>query len=165
MKKLSFVTVIFVFLLFVSNGIQGQTGTTNLDQLKLSALFPGTWQTIVGKDSIEITESQQFGKSFVEQVYLVINNNKSLSYVNSFCFTHNQGKFLGFINFSNGYYITWIGSFVTEKKFNVDFVQNFNPESDLGKLEMDFGIPDKITMTQFNSGGIKTGEYTAIKVK
>jgi hypothetical protein len=165
MKKPCFKAVIFVSLLVLSEGLRAQTVNSDLDQLKLSQLFPGSWQTVVGKDSIEVTESQQFGKSFVEQVYLVINDKKSLSYVNSFCFIPKQKKFLGFINFSNGYYITWIGSFVTEKKFSVNFLQNFNPESDLGKLEMDFEIPDKITMTQFSPEGIITGENTANKVK
>jgi hypothetical protein len=44
MKKLSFVTVILVFLLTISNRIQAQTTQTQLDQLKLMEKFVGTWQ-------------------------------------------------------------------------------------------------------------------------
>jgi hypothetical protein len=32
----------------------------------------------------------------------------------------------------------WVGSFVTDEKFSVNLVRNFNPESSVGKMEINF---------------------------
>jgi hypothetical protein len=165
MKTLFLTTMMVVFLLICSNGIHAQTVTPNLDQLKLGQGFLGTWQQTVGKDSVEILETQQHGNAFIENVYLVINGKKSLSYINNYCFPSEEGKYKGFVVWTNGGYLTWIGSFVTEKKFSVSFVQNFNPESSFGKMEIVFDTPTTNTVTQFNSEGVKTLEFKSSKVK
>ena len=132
MKKIVLTTVFFIFLVLISNGIQAQNAASNLDQLKLGQRFVGTWQQDVRKDSIEILENQQYGSAFVENIYLIINGKTSLSYINNYCFPSEEGKYKGFFVWTNGGYLTWIGSFVTEEKFSVNFVKNFNPESSVG---------------------------------
>jgi len=52
MKKLGLTTVIFVFLLFLFDGIQGQTTQTQLDQIDLMKQFLGTWQWERTKDTV-----------------------------------------------------------------------------------------------------------------
>ena len=164
MKKLCLTIAIAVFLLICLNGIQAQTVTTTLDQLKLGQQFLGTWQTVISKDTIEVTESQQYGNAFIEIVYLVINGKKSYNYINSFCLSSKEGIYKGFVAWANGNYFTWIGSFVTEKKFSVNFVQNFNPEIAYGRMEIEFETPTLIKLITFNSEGIKTAENKSSKV-
>jgi hypothetical protein len=138
LEKIVLKTVFFIFLLFISNGIQAQNAASNLAQLKLRQRFVGTWQQDVSKDSIEILENQQYGNALVENRYLIINGKKSLSYINYYCFPSEEGKYKSFFVWRNGSYLTWIDSFVTEEKFSVNFVKNFNPESSVGKMEIDF---------------------------
>lgn len=165
MKKLCLTFVISLSLLLISTGMQGQMTLTQLDQLKLGQQFMGTWQNVLNKDTIEVTESQQYGYTFVENVYLVINGKRSFNYINNFCLSPKEGKYKGFVTWSNGSSITWIGIFVTEKKFVVNFVQNFNPETNLGRMELNYETPTTLTLTQYNSDGIKTFESKAKKVK
>jgi hypothetical protein len=61
MEKIVLKTVFFMFLLFISKGIQVQNAASNLSQLKLGQRFVGTWQQDVRKDSIEIPGNQQYG--------------------------------------------------------------------------------------------------------
>ena len=60
----------FVFLLICSTGIQAQTAKSNIDQVKLMQWALGTWKAKVGKDSVQVMESQLYGKSFIQNVYL-----------------------------------------------------------------------------------------------
>jgi hypothetical protein len=51
MKKLCLTTVVFVFLMFISNVIQAQSTQTKLNQVELAKQFLGTWQGNTGKDT------------------------------------------------------------------------------------------------------------------
>ena len=113
---------------------------------------------MINKDSTEVIEAQQYGNVFIENVFLVINGKRSLTYVNNYCFPANGEKFKGFVTWTNGVCFTWIGSFITEKKFTASFVRNFNPESSFGKMDIDFDSPATYTVTQYNSEGVKTSE-------
>ena len=57
------------------------------------------------------------------------------------------------------------GSFTTEKKLCYDFVQNFNPEKIISKVENVMETPTNYTATFFNLDGTKRGEYKWTKVK
>ncbi len=166
MKRLCLSAVIGVFLVFMNNGMQGQTTQTKLDQLKLAQLFfVGTWQRDIGKDTTEVAESQQYGNAFIENVYIVVNGKKSLSYAVNYGFSVKTGKFRGFNLYLSGGYETWIGQFTTENKFSADFVQNFNPEIVRRRIEMVFDTPTSMTVSAFNSEGVKVGEAKNNKVK
>ena len=52
MKKIASTNLLFVFLLFLFNGIQAQTPQPKPDQLKLIQQFIGTWQSEIGKDRL-----------------------------------------------------------------------------------------------------------------
>jgi hypothetical protein len=73
--------------------------------------------------------------------------------------------FKGFNLNASGDYSTWIGLWTTEKKFNIDGVQNFRPETVFGKAELFYETPTKMTFTNFNLEGKNTGEYVFNKVK
>ena len=164
-KAFFLTTLLFAFLLTCPNGIQAQAAKSNLDPVKLQQQFLGTWQSNVGKDTVEVWEIQQYGKSIIHNASLVIKGKKSPSYVGNISIDSKEGNVKGFnLNF-NGDYVTWIGSWTTEKKFSIDGVQNFNPETVWGKVEILFESPIKITMINFNKDGVKTGEFEFNKVK
>ncbi len=158
MKTFSLTTIIVVFLLVFSNGIHAQVTTSNLDQIKLMQQAIGTWQGDVGKDTVEVQETQQYGKAFTTTVYLIIKGKKSPFYINNYSFDSKEGNFKGFTLWPNGDYGTWIGLFTTEKKLSVDVVQNFNPKAVNFKIEILYEPPSKTIWTSFNTDGTKTGE-------
>jgi hypothetical protein len=166
MKTFCFTTVIAVFLLCCFNGVQAQNVTQKLDQLKLAkAFFAGTWQHVISKDSLEISETQQYDKAFVSNNYLIVNGKKSLRSTDSYFFSSEEGKFKGFWLWPNGDNVTWIGSFTTEKKFSFILVQDFNPEKIISKVEAILETPANYSATFFTPDGTKAGEYKWTKVK
>lgn len=165
MKKLFSITMVAVCLLLFTNAIQAQTTQTKLDQVKLMLQALGTWQGNVGKDTVQVRETKQYGKSYISNVSLDIKGIKSPSYISNFIFDSKESNFKGFILYANGSYRTFIGLWTTEKKLSINFVQDFKPEPVYGKVEFLLETPAKITVTSFNSDGIKTLEYKLNKVK
>jgi hypothetical protein len=167
MKTKTFIltSIMFVFLLMCSTGIHAQTAKSNLDQFKLMQQALGTWEANVGIDTIQVRETQQYGKAFTVNVYYNIKGTKSPYYIANYCFDLKEGKFKGFTLYANGEYVTWIGLYTTEKKLSLDIVQNFKPETVLRKIEIVNETPTKMTWTTFSTDGKKTGEFKYNKVK
>ena len=166
MKKFCLITTIAVFLLLtISNGIQGQTVTTNLNQPKLMLQFLGKWQANVGKDTVEVWDCQVYGKAYTSNVYQVTKGHKTPLYTNNISYSPKEGKFSGFQLTADGGYGTWIGSFASEKKFEGIMVKNFNPEPVYGKFEIIFKNLNEFTYFIYNTQGVKTVELQYVKVK
>jgi hypothetical protein len=166
MKKLCLTTTIAVFLLLsITDGIQGQNVTSNLDQPKLMLQFLGKWQANVGKDTVEVWQCQVYGKAYISNVYRVIKGQKYPLYTNNISYGPKEGKFKGFQLTTDGGYGTWIGSFTSEKKLEGIMVQNFNPEPINGKFEITFKNLNEFTWVSSNAQGVKTGELAYVKVK
>jgi hypothetical protein len=163
MKKLSLTTLIFVFLLFLSNGIQGQT--KQLNQLELQKKFLGTWQGNIGKDTVEVWEGRPYGNTTIINVARVIKGKKTPHYVNNLGFDSKADKFKGYTLWPDGNYGTWIGFYSSEKKFLVDLVDNFNPEKVTFKCEMVYTNPKEGIWTGYNTDGVKMWEVKFLKVK
>jgi hypothetical protein len=164
MKKLSLTAAIFVFILFLSDEMHGQTVASNLDQLKLMEQFLGTWQLLTGSDTV-IVEILKYGKAFVENDYSIKNGKKEWGSIWTYGFSPDEGKFKIFAVMSTGDYLTIIASFTTEKKWVQEIVQNFNPEKVIQRGEFVFDTPSTATAASFNSAGVKTEEYKLTKIK
>jgi len=160
-----YAVAITVFFFVISDGIQAQISPTSLDQIKLMQQYVGSWQANIAKDTSEVWDTQQYGKAFIINVYQVIKSQKVPLYINNICFDSKAGNFKGFIVWRDGSYSTWIGSFVNEKKFNGEMVQNFNPGTAYVKLENVFDNSKAWTWSQYNAEGLKILEYKFIKVK
>ena len=166
MKKIVATNVLFVFLLFIFNGIQAQTQQPKPDQLKLMQQFIGTWQGEIGKDSAMVIEMQQYGKSIIETDYLVVKGKKEVDSKWSYGYSPETGKFKFFAVYPNGSCQTWLGSFTSEKKWEQQMVQDFNPEKVLMKSELNFITPDSFTGFQMKPTGEKIGkEFKATRIK
>jgi hypothetical protein len=167
MKTKTFVltALMFVFLLIDFTGIHAQTAKPSLDQFKLMQQGLGSWEATVGKDSVLVRETQQYGKSFIQNAYYKIKGKKTPYYTNNFCIDSKEGNIKGFTLYADGRYGTWIALWTTEKKFHADIVQNFKPETVLYKVENVFETPTKMIWTNFNADGTIAGESIYNKVK
>ena len=165
MKQICLTIAVVVFMMIISSEINAQNTTSTLDQIKLMQQYVGTWQAKTGKDTLELWEFHQYGKSFIINVSQVVNKQKTSLYINNIAFSSKEGKFKGFALWPNGSYSTWIGAYTSDKIFSGDMVQNFNPETAYIKLQNVVKNPNEWTWTQINKEGKKILEYKFIKVK
>jgi hypothetical protein len=166
MKKIVFTNFLFVFLMFLFNGIQAQTQQPKLDQLKLIQQFIGTWKMEINTDSVYIFEMEPLGKSIIETDYLVVNGKKEYDSKWTYGYSTETEQFKLFAVYPNGKYQTWIGSFTSEKKWVQQMVQDFNPEMVLMKAEFNFNTPDSYSAFQLKPSGEKISkEYKATRIK
>lgn len=165
MKKLCFKALIAVFLLFLSNGIQGQTAQTKLNQLELAKQFLGTWQTNLGKDTVEMWEGKLYGNAVVVNVYMVIKGTRSELYISNFGYDNTEGKLKGYNLMPNAGFNTWVGIFTTDKIIKIDGLDSFKPQILYWKADFEFKTPAEVIVRNYNPEGVKTGEWTFKKVK
>jgi hypothetical protein len=165
MKKLSSTTLIFVFLLFISIGIQAQTTQAKLNQVELVKQFLGTWQANIGKDTVQMWEGKPYGKALIVDVYMVIKGIKSDSYLSCFGYDDRDDKLKGYNLFLNSNFGTWIGVFITDKMLKIDGLDSFKPEIIWWKAEFEFKTTTEAIVRNFSPEGVKTGEWTFKKVK
>jgi len=164
-KAFFLTTTMFVFLLICSTGTQAQTAKSNLDQVKLAQQTLGTWEATVDKDTVIVREHQEYGKGFITTVYYNIKGKKTPYYITTYCFDSKDGKFKGSSLFANGNFNTLIGLWTTEKKFSLDVVQNFKPETVSAKVDYVYETPTSLIQTLFSATGVKTRERNYKKVK
>ena len=165
MKPLRLTAVIFVFLLFVYNGVQGQTPQPQIDPLKLMQQYAGTWQLTLNKDTAEVIESQLNGNIMIDHVYLVVKGTKLLSHVNLYCYSPAEKKFNGFTAIQNGTYGTFTLSFESDNQSVVNVMQNFNPDQPVMKLEILYESPTIMIIKHFDATGAKLSENRWTKIK
>jgi hypothetical protein len=165
MKKLYFLLTVAVLLLLSTNVMKSQTTQTKLNQTELMKQFLGTWQRNISKDTVEVWECKQYGKSFEMSVYLLIKDKKVPIRLDNLTLSSEIDKFKGFQIYYDGKYSTYIGSFVSDKKINVDFVQDFNKEIVFFKYEFVIETTKNVTMTGFTKDGVKTDESKYVKIK
>jgi len=70
-KTFFLTTMIFVFLLICSTGINAQTTKVNLDQVKLMPQRLGTWEATIDKDTVLSRSIRNMGKG-IRQMSIII---------------------------------------------------------------------------------------------
>jgi hypothetical protein len=164
MKTFSLNTMITVFILLCSNGIQAQTSQTKLDQVELMKQLLGNWQANVRKDTILLFEYKQFGQAYLANASYIIKGQKTLSWINNFGFDAKAGKFKAYTLYLNGSYQTFIGSFITEKEISYDIVQDFAPETASAKVHIEFVSSNEHIKSLIDKDGKKIWEYKFVKI-
>jgi hypothetical protein len=165
MKRICLTTAIAVFLVFCLNGLQAQTPQTKLNQVELMKQWLGTWQTTVNKDTVETWEAKPYGKALIITVSYTTKGNKYDSYVCNIGYDDRDDKIKGFNLSPNTDFVTWIGIFTTDKKFNADALDTFKPDIVWWKNEIEFKTPTELVVRGFNTLGVKTGEWTYKKIR
>ena len=77
MKTFCLISIVAVFLLLYTNGLQAQTTHTKLDQVELLKQFLGTWKYELAKDTTIISEFTPFGTA-IEDNYQIVTKGKIL---------------------------------------------------------------------------------------
>jgi hypothetical protein len=166
MKKILLLVGFVLTLLLYTIGVKAQTTQPQLDPVEFWIPLIGTWQASVGPDSVEVWDYKLYGKAAIIDVYRIIKDKKNPLYINSISYDSKDGRFKGFVLWNNGGYNTWIGTYNAEKKtFNVDIVDNLNPETVWYKFERVLVNPQEWTWTAFDKDGVKQWENKYIKVK
>jgi hypothetical protein len=165
MKKFCFFLTVAVLLLFSTTVSQAQVTLTKINQAELMKQFLGSWQRNISKDTVEVWECKQYGKSYEMIVNLLIKDKKVPVRLDNLTLSSEIDKFKGFQIYYDGSYSTYIGSFVSNKKFTVDFVKDFNKENILFKYEFVIETPKNATMTGFTKDGVKTSESKYVKIR
>ena len=166
MKNLCLTVVIALFCMIISNGVQAQTTQTKIDQLKLAQThLVNTWQRVISKDSVQVSETQKYGNATVDNIYLVVNGKKTFQFGITSVYSTKDDNFKSFWFYPNGSYSTLIGSFTAENKLSFNYVENFNPEKVLRKAERINDTPDSYTAIFYKPDGTKGREYKWTRVK
>ncbi|HEY5122717.1 MAG TPA: hypothetical protein VIK14_03170 [Ignavibacteria bacterium] len=164
MKKIHLTIGIAVFILVCLTRMQAQTTQTKLNQVELMKQFIGTWQSSVGKDSVDVREWQNYGKAFMMITYQLVKGQKGSQGICNIGFDPEEGNFKGFKIGMDGHYVDWIGSFTTEKTFTINGTKNLKP-GPYGKYTFTFESPDIYTTTNYNKDGVIIWVHKFTKVK
>ncbi|MFN8256922.1 MAG: hypothetical protein U0W24_14600 [Bacteroidales bacterium] len=160
MRKLVGTLTISVLFMLCAKGLQAQT----LDQTALMKQFLGKWQSSVMNDTAEVWDFQQSGNTFTSDVNFLVKGKKTPFRKGSAIYSPEMVKFKGTELMANGSKDTWLGSFISDKKFSIDFVQDFNPQVVFWKLDIVFDSPSSFTMTGYSKDGVKAWDrkYTRL---
>lgn len=164
MEKLSLTIRIAVFILICSTGMQAQTTQTKLNQVELMKQFIGKWESNVGKDSVDVRDWQNYGKSFLMIQYKLVKGQKTSQGICNIGFDPEEGNFKGFKIGLDGHYVDWIGLFTSEKNFSIYGTKNFN-HGPYGKYIFTFESPNIYITTNYNKDGVILWVHKFNKVK
>jgi hypothetical protein len=149
MKIISLIIMIVVFLLLYSNGMQGQTTQTKLDQIEFCKQFLGTWKTEMGKDTIGIYTVTPFGDGSERSFTLstkgkIINSGKEL-----YGYNKKNDKIIGVKLWKSSPDITIDVWWATSKNTSegVPFEDISNPGNAALKMKCDIKSPDLFIIT------------------
>jgi len=155
MKKFCLAITALLLLIFCA-GLKAQTVPARLDQQKLMQQYLGTWQANAGKDTLEVWDFQQFGKTLIINTSNVIKGKKNPLYVNNLGFDAKESKFKGYVLMNDGSYGTWIGAFTSDKKFEGIDVVDFNTSMTYAKFENVMTDAKSFIWTSVGSDGSKS---------
>lgn len=164
MKK-NLLTITIVCLLTISNWLQAQNNQNSLNQQELFKQFLGTWQATISEDSAEVWIFTQYGKAFLVTEEKVIKGQKSPNALNNISFSSKENRFIGYALYTSGSYVTWIGSFSSEKMFYIDLVQNLSPEMVTSKRQCLIENPNNWTYVILSKEGVKKGGLNFVRIK
>ena len=161
MKTISLTTIMAVFLLLCTNGIQAQSTQPKLNQVELMKQFIGTWKGEMGKDTAFIMEIKSFyngfesylktetkGKIIIEEKTIMGYDKKNDRLVES-----------GIMNGNPGILI-WANWFSSANKMEAVYLEdNSNPEKATFRWTFELKAPDLLVWTNLINNKA-TGTYT-----
>jgi len=142
-------TMIAVFLLYSTNGIQAQTTQTELDQVELMKQFLGTWKTEIGKDTTQVHEYTSFGTAIEGNIKIVTKSKILYSAKQLWGYDKKNDKTilieLGKSSPEISLYTIW---FTSKNICEGIVIQDFyHPENSALKLKIEFKSPDLVIQT------------------
>jgi hypothetical protein len=166
MKKNCLITMIVVFLLICTNGIQAQTPQTKLNQVELNKQFIGKWKGEIGKDTTLTFEIKSFGGGLeyydkCETKGKIIYENKSLN-----GYDKKSDKYIGAAISTGSPYIVLDVSCFTSKNVckDIPFEDRANPEKATWYQIFEFKSPDLLLDTYMvNNKVVQVCTFSRVK--
>jgi len=165
MKKLCFTTMIAVFILLFTNGLQAQTSQATLNQVELMKQFLGNWKCEVGKDTVVFWNARPYGTGFEVDYVTSTKGNLIMEAKQLFGYDRKTDKYLA-ANMIKGFDIEiWALWFISDKNFELMPSSDIsNPEKAIMKVKGEFKSPDVYVETIIvNNEPVKTYTYTLMK--
>lgn len=165
MKTFFLTSMIVVFLVLCTNGIQVQTTQTKLNQVELMKQFVGSWECKIAKDTTCFFNIMPYGTG-LECNFKYVTKGKTVM----------EGKQLwGYDKKADKYMVSFLVKGTDMKLFSLWFTTKgkyieipygniSDPEKAALKFEGEFKSPDRAVETTFvNNKPIKTDTYTLVK--
>ncbi|HEY5124516.1 MAG TPA: hypothetical protein VIK14_12355 [Ignavibacteria bacterium] len=165
MKKLCIITMIAVFILLCTNGMQAQTTQTQLNQVELTKWFIGNWKDEVAKDTTSFYDIKPYGTGLEGYFKDVTKGKIILEGKQLWGYDKKVDKFIMFwLNKGTGMDI-WAVWFTSKNRFEwVLYNDISNPEKASFKMEGEIKSPDMYVLTTIvNNKPIKTDTITRVK--
>jgi AAA+ superfamily predicted ATPase len=161
MKTFCKITMIVVFLLFCTNGIQAQTTQPKFNQVELFKQYVGTWKGEMGKDTTFLMEMKSFydafecylktetkGKIIIEEKTVIGYDKKNDKLIESAILNSSPDIMIGAI---------W---FISKNKCEQVLLEDIsNPEKAIFKWTFELPSPDLFIWTNIKNNKT-TGTYT-----
>ena len=170
MKKLTLCFALFICNMLMVNELWSQvkadaTAVPKLNQLELVRQFIGKWQSVVGKDTTDIIEYQQFGNAIVSRCNRFIKGKEFPLFALDAGFSAESNQLKVFVLFSSGDYVTVNCSFKTARKLTGEYLPDFNQEVVISRFEDEFISPDEYKSTTYDKDGAKIEEVKWTRIK
>jgi len=165
MKPFRLATIIVAFLLLCTNGIQGQTMQTELNQIELMKQFLGTWKCDIAEDTISFWDAKSYGTG-LDCNYWFVSKDKVIKEGKQFWgYNRKTDKFIWSLMDKGGdieIYAAWLIS--KTKYIEIPYSYISNPEKTSWKCEGEFKTPDMMVETTIvDNKSIRTDTYTRVK--
>jgi hypothetical protein len=166
MKKLGLATVIVVFLLFVSNGIQCQTTQTKLNQVELMKQFVGNWKSDAFQDSVWTGEFKLYGKALEWTSKTTVKDKVVREGKGIMGYDKKNDKLIECdINKTTSEITLYSDWFTAPTKFTgVNYRDVSYPEKASFVIKLEFKSPDLMTETDSDNNKV-VGTYTFHRIK
>ena len=165
MKTFYSTTLIAVFLLCSTTGIQTQTAQTNLNQVELMKQFIGTWKCDIAKDTISFWDAKSYGTG-LDCNYRFVTKEKVIKEGKQFWgYDRKTDKFIWSLMDKGGDIEIYAAWFISKTKY-IEILYSYisNPEKTSWKCEGEFKSPDMmVETTTVDNKPIRTDTYTRVK--
>jgi len=165
MKALSLTTMIAIFLLLCTNGIQAQTMQTKLNQIELMKQQLGSWKCDVAKDTTAFCDEISYGTGF-EIIFKVVTKGKIIWEQKNFTgYDKSIDKYIDAAMVKGEDIVLCAIWFISNNKYEVvPYKDISNPENASWKVEGEFKSPDEYVETYLENGKtVWTETYTRVK--
>jgi hypothetical protein len=166
MKAFCLTTMMFVFLLLYSNGMQAQTTQTQLNQVECINQLTGSWKCEYGNDTTSYDDFTTYGTGIDVNIKYVTKGKTVMEARINWAYDKTLDRIIGLYQIKGGdnaslWAVQWISK---NKYFLVGYKYISNPEEASTRLEGTLKSPDLLEITYYvNNKPVKTVNYTRVK--
>lgn len=161
MKRTLNLLLSLLIIISFSLSVSAQSNENELDQVKLIKQWEGTWESIIGEDSIVIFKIMPLGKGFHMMAEWKAHGKTYYSSAALMGLINESKTIVTHIIWQNGFMASEIGRFVSDTKMKAERFIEGQPYHATLLSETEFVNPDSFTMTYYIRGQNITWEPQA----